>query len=85
MYNLGVFYLQFRNAPDDSYLMEYSSAWPLPAPARGDEVALFAPDGNSAIRGKVDRIEHGYQPEPAAPSEAVGSLGVYIRVWLQLA
>lgn len=50
------FRLQYCATAKDDPLMEFSTPFPMPVPARGDKVHLFAVDGTE-ITGTVERVE----------------------------
>ena len=78
------FYLQYRAAPSDNPLVEYTSPIPLTLPRKGDRVQLFSTDSTKVASGTVERVEWGYRPRHVEAGDAVGEtdLDTAVRVWL---
>jgi hypothetical protein len=84
------FYLQYRDAPSDAPIVEFTAQMPLPVPRKGERVTLFedaVPTPGIMASGTVDRVEWAYLPTPGEAPHAgfEGTpfiLNIQARVWL---
>lgn len=78
-----MFYLQYRDAPSDTPIIEFRSVLPLPVPRVGDRVQLFEPPAGSPAKamGRVDAVEWAYRTRES-DDEVAGELDIAARVWL---
>lgn len=76
------FYLQYRDAPSDTPIIEFRSPMPLPVPRKGERVQLFE-TGNTTPKaaGTVDHVDWAYRLGKTEYDEEI--IEIAARVWLQ--